>query len=86
MSEMELEKIEPKEIWVDIHEATELTGYHLESMRKVVHRISRQPEEERDIKMRKRSSRWELWLPDLIVYLRKPGRGPHRKANEKDIS
>jgi hypothetical protein len=83
MSEMQLDKLESQEIWVDINEATELTGYNRASMRKVAQRISRQPEVERDIKMRKRSNRWELWLPDLIVYLRKPGRGPHRKPNTK---
>ena len=81
---MELNKIESKEIWVDLFEATEITGYNYESMRKVAQRISRQPEEERAIKMRKRTSRWELWLPDLLAYIKKPGRGPHRKQNTKE--
>ncbi len=85
MSDIDLEKIESKEIWVDLFEATEITGYNYESMRKVAQRISRQPEEERAIKMRKRTSRWELWLPDLLAYVKTPGRGPHRKPTSQEI-
>jgi hypothetical protein len=76
MSDMELDKIESKEIWVDLFEAAELTGYNLESIRKLAYRIAQQADEERPIKIRKRTSRWEMWLPDLMAYTRRPLHGP----------
>ncbi|MEO8609090.1 MAG: hypothetical protein ABI690_14465 [Chloroflexota bacterium] len=79
MSDAELEKTEPKDVWVDIYEAAERTGYSVDGMRKVAQRIGRLPEEQREIKMRKRTSRWELWLPDVIAYVERPFRGPHSK-------
>jgi hypothetical protein len=81
MTDTKIEKIEPKEIWVDLREAAELTGYNLESIRKVAYRIAQQSEDEREIKIRKRSSRWEFWLPDLITYVKRPLRGA--RPNDK---
>lgn len=82
MSDIELEKTEPQ-IWVDIYEAAERTGYSVHGMRKVVQRIGRQPEHQREIKMRKRTSRWELWLPDVINYVERPSHGPQRKRKSE---
>ena len=84
MSDVELEKVEPKEIWVDLYEAAEITGYTRESIRNLAQRIGRQPEEERKISIRKRSSRWELWLPDLIAWIKHPGHGPQPKRKKTD--
>jgi hypothetical protein len=88
MSDIELEKTESKEIWVNVAEAAELTGYNFHSIRSVVQRISSQPETEREIKLRKRAYRWELWLPDLMKYVVKPGRGPQpkRKISDEETS
>jgi len=83
MSEADLEKIDSKGIWVDIFEAAEITGYNYHSMRSLVQRISNQPEAEREIRIRKRTSRWELWLPDIYAYLDKPGRGPKHKIPDE---
>lgn len=82
MSDMELNKIESKEIWVDLFEAAEITGYNYHSMRRLIYGISQYPEDEREIRLRKRTSRWELWLPDLIDYVRRPGRGQRAKKDE----
>jgi hypothetical protein len=82
MSDMELNKIESKEIWVDLFEAAELTGFNLESMRKLAYRIAQQAEDERPIKIRKRTSRWEMWLPDLVAYTKLPLRGPRPKREK----
>ena len=84
MSDAEIEKVDAQEIWVDLFEATEITGYNYHSMRRLVYGISQQPEDEREIKMRKRTSRWELWLPDLMKYIAKPGHGPQPKRTEKN--
>ena len=81
MADLEWEKVESQEIWVDLYEAAEITGYNRASIRNVIQRMNRLPEEEREIKLRKRSSRWELWLPDFIAYIRVPRRGAHRKPN-----
>ena len=68
-----------EEIWVNLSEAVELTGYNLSYIRHLAHNQSKLSEEQREIKMRKRSFGWEIWLPDLIAYRNKPGRGPQRK-------
>jgi hypothetical protein len=72
----DMEKIEAKEIWIDLYEAAEITGYNLESMRKLAYRIAQQDEAERPIKIRKSSSRWQMWLPDLVAYTQQPLHGP----------
>lgn len=82
MSDAELEKLDSQEIWVDLYEAAEISGYNRASIRNLIQRISQQPEDEREINLRKRSSRWELWLPDFVAYIKIPGHGPHRKRNE----
>ena len=82
MAEMHLDKLESKEIWVDINEATELTGYNRESMRSLAQRMSLKSDEEREINIRKRSNRWELWLPDLLFYINEPGHGAKQKRKE----
>lgn len=79
MSDAELEKLDSQEIWVVLYEAVELTGYSIDGIRRIANRIGKLPAEERPIKMRKRSSRWELWLPDLLVYMNEQNRGPHQK-------
>lgn len=82
MSDAPLENLDSQEIWVDLYEAAEITGFNRGSIRNIAQRISRLPEEEREIKLRKRSSRWELWLPDLLAYIKNPGHGPQRKRKD----
>ncbi|MEO8609220.1 MAG: hypothetical protein ABI690_15120 [Chloroflexota bacterium] len=81
MSDAELEKIDSQEIWVDLYEAAEITGYSVVGLRKVVRRMLELPETERHVKVRKRTGRWELWLPNLLTYLNQPKHGPHNKLN-----
>ena len=82
MSDMELNKIESKEIWVDLYEAAELTGYSIVGLRGVIQRMKQLAEEEREIKVRKRTGRWELWLPDILIYVDRPNRGPNRRGKQ----
>jgi hypothetical protein len=73
-----------EEIWVTVTEAAEKTGYNHHTMRKMIWKIAGQPEDKREIQLRKRSYGWELWLPDLFEYIgEKPGRGPKGKRSEK---
>ena len=72
------------EIWVNTSEAAEFTGYNYHSIRKVIQRISTQPEESREIKMRRRTTGWEMWLPDLLEYVNRPRSGPPIKRKKED--
>ena len=67
------------EIWVMTREGAELTGYSPEYMEQLARKNAKLPEDERLIKVRKRANRYELWLPDLLRYIEKDGRGPQDK-------
>ena len=64
------------EAWLVISEAAEFTGYHRNYLQKMALKMWLQPESERLIRLRKRSGRYELWLPDLLNYIEESGRGP----------
>ena len=67
-----------QEIWVTTTEGRELTGYNRQYVEKLANKNWRLPEDERLIKLRKRSGRFELWLPDLLRYIEEVGYGPHQ--------
>jgi hypothetical protein len=72
-------KIAPdQEIWVMTAEGAELTGYNARYLEKLAKKNSLLPENERDIRVRMRSNRHELWLPDLLRYIKEIGYGPHQ--------
>ena len=72
-------EIEAQEIWVNVTEAAEMTGYHRDYIKKLAMKIWKLPENERSVQMRKRSSGFDIWLPDLVAYLRENGHGPYGK-------
>jgi hypothetical protein len=74
MSDAEMDKVE--EIWVNVTEAAEITGYHRDHIRGLARNNSRLPEAERIIKVRKRSNGYDIWLPDLLKYQLEYGKGP----------
>jgi hypothetical protein len=67
-----------QEVWVMTAEGAELTGYNARYLEKLAKKNSLLPENERDIKVRMRSNRHELWLPDLLRYIQEIGYGPHQ--------
>ena len=67
-----------QEIWVMTREGAELTGYSPEYMEQLARKNAKLPEDERLIKVRMRSNRHELWLPDLMRYIEETGYGPHQ--------
>lgn len=70
----------PEAIWVTTTEASEITAYNHVYLQQIATRLWKHLPEERPIKLRKRSHRYELWLPDLISYLNdNPRRGPRPK-------
>jgi hypothetical protein len=68
-----------EEIWVNVTEGAAITGYHPDHVRKLARDNWRLPEEKRFIKTLKRSSGYDIWLPDLVNYLTEPKRGPQPK-------
>jgi len=75
---MAIEIAPDQEIWVTTREGAELTGYNHQYLEKLAKKNWRVPEDERDIKIRNRSRRYELWLPDLMRYIKEIGYGPHQ--------
>lgn len=67
-----------QEIWVFTSEGAEATGYNGQYLKKLAHKMSQLPEDERAIKIRKRAGRYELWLPDILRYIDEIGYGPHQ--------
>ena len=68
-----------EQIWVNVSEGAEATGYSREYVTKLAMRMQALPENERKIRLRKRAYRYELWLPDLIAYTKNSGHGPKPK-------
>ena len=81
MADSELEKVEA--IWVNMSEAAEISGYNYHSIRKLAWKLGQEPEEQREIKVRKRSNGWEMWLPDLVNYMRRSRTGPPIKSKSQ---
>lgn len=72
------------ETWVNLTEATEISGYNREYVKKLVGKIWKKPEDEREIKIRKRSNGYEVWLPDFVTYTNDLGRGPRQRHQKND--
>jgi hypothetical protein len=73
-----------EEIWVNTIEGAEITGYNADYLQQIARKMWRQPEHERAIKIRNRSRRYELWLPDLMAYIEAARHGPQPKRTKKD--
>lgn len=75
------DEIAAEAIWVTTKEGAEITGYNPRYLQQLAHKNWTQPENERQIKVRNRSRRYELWLPDLLKYIEEYGYGPHQSDN-----
>lgn len=74
-------EVEP--IWVMTAEAAEATGYNADYVGQLARKMWQQPEADRIIKVRLRSARYELWLPDLMYYIKNIGIGPEPGRSSK---
>jgi hypothetical protein len=70
-------------IWVNVTEGAEITGYHRDYVVKLARKMWKKPEDEREIKLRKRSNGYDIWLPDLMNYIENIGRGPYTKVSNE---
>ena len=75
---MAIEIAPDQQIWVMTNEGAEITGYSREYLQQLAKKIFRLPEDERPIKVRMRSKRYEFWLPALLHYIKEIGYGPHQ--------
>jgi hypothetical protein len=64
-----------EETWVNTIEGAELTGYNEDYVRELARNNWKLPENERLIRVRKRSNRYDIWLPDLMHYVETHGKG-----------
>jgi hypothetical protein len=73
-----------EETWVNTTEAAEITGYFHAHIRKLARDNWNLPEDQRVLRIRRRSNRYDIWLPDLISYMKQTGNGPqvHIKRDE----
>jgi len=76
---MAIEIPSDQQIWVTTSEAEEITGYNRQYLKQLASKNSKLSDDERLIKVRLRSRRfYELWLPDLLRYIKEIGYGPHQ--------
>ena len=68
-----------KKIWVNTTEGAEITGYHRDYVQKLARESWNLPEKQRLIKIRKRSRGYDIWLPDLVNYIKNHGLGPYNR-------
>jgi hypothetical protein len=64
-----------EEIWVNVEEGAQRTGYNIDHVRRLARENLRLPEDERLMRVRKETRAYEIWLPDLINYVER--RIPH---------
>jgi hypothetical protein len=69
-----------QETWVNLTEAAEITGYHRTYLKRLMLEIWKQPADQRRIRLKKRSSGYDVWLPDLLAYMQE--RGPYGKRKK----
>lgn len=67
-----------EEIWVSVTEGGEITGYHRDYVQRLARNNWNLPENQRLIKIRKRVHGYDIWLPDLVNYIKNHGVGPYK--------
>jgi hypothetical protein len=73
-----------EEIWVNVAEGAEKTGYHPDHVRRLARENGRLPEDQRFIRIRKDSHGYAIWLPDLMNYLER-GASPPAPALDHQV-
>jgi phage terminase small subunit len=68
-----------EEIWVNVTEAAERTGYSRFHMQKLARDNWSKPEAEREIQVKRHSNGYMLWLPTIMEYIEGLRRGPQPK-------
>jgi hypothetical protein len=82
MAEQPVHDINVDEIWVNVTEAAQMTGYSRDRVQRIAYINWNLAEEEREIIVERRSHGYMIWLPSLLAYIRKPGKGPQPKRKQ----
>jgi hypothetical protein len=72
-----------EEIWVNVTEASKITGYSRPHMQKLARENWNMSEKARHIRIVKRSNGYDMWLPDVVRYMEDLGYGPYGKRQKK---
>jgi len=72
------DKSQDQEVWIMTTEAAALIGYNRQYLEQLARKNLQMPEEKREIQVRMRARRYEIWLPDLLHYVEEIGQGPHK--------
>jgi hypothetical protein len=79
MAEQPASDIDVAENWVNVTEAAEILGYHRKTVAKLVLATWKLPEDERQLRLQRRSNGYMIWLPDLIQYADQKAHAPRPK-------
>lgn len=79
MAEQPASDIDIAKNWVNVTEAAEIIGYHRKTVAKLVLATWKLPENERLLRLQRRSNGYMIWLPDLIQYSKQKGHAPQPK-------
>lgn len=77
-----MDSTQVEEIWVNVREGAEITGYHRDHVQRLARNNLNLPDDKREIKVRLRSNGYDIWLPDLLKYVEAVGRGPRKKSEQ----
>jgi hypothetical protein len=74
-----------EEIWVNVAEGAEITGYHPDHVRRLARENVRLPEEQRFIRISKDVHGYSIWLPDLMSYLKRGNPFENPISNQQSV-
>jgi hypothetical protein len=72
-----------EQIWVSVREATKITGYNHDHVRRLARENWRLPEDQRRIRVRMDGQAYVIWLPDLISYFGEDNDGQVENPDEQ---
>jgi hypothetical protein len=74
-----------EEIWVNVEQGAEKTGFHPDHVRRLARENNRLPEDQRFIRVRKDPREYAIWLPDLINYVKRGNPFAHSDSTPQAV-
>jgi hypothetical protein len=72
-----------EEKWVSVAEATQITGYNHDHVRRLARENWRLPQDQRRIRVRMEGQAYAIWLPDLVSYFGEGDNGDVQNPEEQ---
>jgi hypothetical protein len=60
-------------VWVNAQEGADITGINREELRRLADQMTKQPEQNRIVRVVQRARELRFWLPDLVQYIGERG-------------